>query len=122
MDASGRRHTRYTVPEGAMRSQKIKEKGLLGGLLGWADCRVRDLSIAGALILTNKKLGIGDQILMKLTPKLGNDLEFAGSVVNCTTDQSSGKYQLGIALAAPSTNTGEHHFLHNLSVAFTQVG
>ncbi|MBM5458999.1 PilZ domain-containing protein [Pseudomonas sp. P66] len=121
MTASSRRHTRYVIPEGALLSQKIKGKGLLAGILGWAECRVRDLSIAGALILTDKKMGIGDSICMRLTRARGEELEFEGKVVNCGTDHRSGKYTLGISLSEQLPNSQEHVFLHKLAEVFPEA-
>lgn len=121
MNASSRRHTRYVIPEGALASQKIKSRGLVAGLLGWADCRVRDLSIAGALILTDKKKGIGDPIAMRLTEKNGTELNFEGKVVNCGTDHRSGKFQLGISLLEQAPDSKEHAFLHGLATSFAEA-
>jgi len=118
MSASARRHTRYTVPMDAMRTQQIKSKGLIAGLKGWSDCHIRDLSYAGALVLSDKKLDIGDQILMRLSLRSGWDLEFNGKVVNCGTDILSGKYKLGVAIDEPSSETTEHRFLQNLGASF----
>ncbi|EKT4529643.1 MULTISPECIES: PilZ domain-containing protein [Pseudomonas] len=121
MTASSRRHTRYVITEGALLSQKIKGKGLFAGLLGWDECRVRDLSIAGALILTDKKKGIGDSICMKLTQNNGKELEFEGKVVNCGTDHRSGKYTLGISLSDQDPSSHEHIFLHKLAENFPEA-
>ena len=118
MSASARRHTRYTVPKDAMRTQQIKSKGLIAGLKGWADCQVRDLSYAGALVLSERKMGIGDHILMRLSLRSGWDLEFDGKVVNCGTDILSGQYKLGVAIDEPSSETSEHRFLQNLGATF----
>lgn len=121
MNASSRRYTRYVIPEGALASQKIRSKGLVAGLLGWADCRVRDLSVAGALILTEKKKGIGDPIAMRLTERNGTELHFEGKVVNCGTDHRSGKYQLGISLFVQSPESKEYAFLHGLALTFVEA-
>ncbi|QHF00570.1 PilZ domain-containing protein (plasmid) [Pseudomonas cannabina pv. alisalensis] len=121
MNASSRRHTRYVISEGALLSQQIKGKGLVAALLGWADCRVRDLSIAGAMILTEKKKGIGDPISMKLTQRNGDELQFEGKVVNCGTDHRSGHFQLGIALNEQAPETREHIFLHSLGDSFPEA-
>ena len=121
MSAAARRHTRYTVPEDAMRTQQIKTKGLFGGLKGWSDCRVRDLSAAGALVLSDKKLDIGDHVLMRLSLRKGWDLEFDGKIVNCGTDVASGKYKLGVSIDEPSEETSEHRFLRDLNQTFTEA-
>nr|CAM96091.1 hypothetical protein pQBR0059 [Pseudomonas fluorescens SBW25] len=109
------------ISEGALLSQKIKGKGLVAGLLGWADCRVRDLSVAGAMILTEKKKGIGDAISMKLTQRNGDELQFEGRVVNCGTDHRSGNFQLGIALSDQAPDSREHIFLHSLGESFPEA-
>lgn len=121
MNASSRRHTRFVIPEEALPSQKIKGKGLLGGLLGWADCRVRDLSIAGALVLTGKRKGIGDPIELRFTQRNGKELQFGGKVVNCGIDHRTGKFQLGISLTEQLPETAEYAFLHSLSQTFQEA-
>lgn len=121
MNASNRRHTRYSVPEGALVSQKIRSKGALARMLGWADCRLRDISIAGALILTEKKFGIGDKISIKLSPRKDAELVFEGAVVNCTKDPRTGHFQLGIAIHSPAERSPEESFFNNLESVFHQV-
>lgn len=101
-----------------MRTQQIKTKGLFGGLKGWSDCRVRDLSFAGALVLSEKKLDIGDHVLMRLSLRTGWNLEFDGKVVNCGTDLMSGKFKLGVSIDEPGQETTEHSFLRDLNQTF----
>jgi hypothetical protein len=121
MNASNRRHTRYSVPEGALASQKIRSKSFIARLLGWGDCRLRDISIAGALILTEKKFCIGDKISIKLTPRKGAELVFDGEVVNCTKDHKSGHLQLGIAIQTPAPRSAEETFFNQIGTVFHQV-
>lgn len=121
MNASNRRHTRYTVPEGALVSQKIRSNSVLARMLGWADCRLRDISIAGALILTEKNFGIGDKISIKLSPRKDAELVFEGEVVNCTKDPRTGHFQLGIAIQAPLAKSPEESFFNKLESIFHQV-
>ncbi|MDF9779229.1 PilZ domain-containing protein [Pseudomonas baetica] len=121
MNASNRRHTRYTVPEGALVSQKIRSNGVLARMLGWADCRLRDISIAGALILTEKKFGIGDKISIKLSPRKDAELVFEGEVVNCSKDPRTGHFQLGIAIQSPAARSPEESFINKLESVFHQV-
>lgn len=121
MNASNRRHTRYTVPEGALASQKLRGKSLVARMLGWGDCRLRDISIAGALILTERKFGIGDKLNIKLTPRKGAELVFDGEVVNCTKDSKSGHLQLGVAIQAPAPMSAEEAFFKEIGSVFHQV-
>lgn len=118
MNASNRRHTRYTVAESSLADQKIRSQGLFKGLLGWSDCRIRDLSIAGALILTSKSHGAGDKIYMKLTLRTGEELVFLGKVVNIGTEPRQGGYRLGVALDDVKPDTAEYEFLHDLASVF----
>lgn len=121
MNASNRRHTRYSVPEGALASQKIRSKSLIARVFGWGDCRLRDISIAGALIMTEKKFGIGDTISIKLTPRKDGDLVFDGKVVNCTKDPRTGFFQLGIAIHPPLSQSAEEGFINRLESVFHEV-
>ena len=104
-----------------MRTQQIKTKGIFGGLKGWSECRVRDLSSAGALVLSEKKLDIGDHVLMRLSLRTGWDLEFNGKIVNCGTDVTSGKYKLGVSIDEPSEETTEYRFLRDLNKTFVEA-
>ena len=104
-----------------MLSQKIRSKGALLRMLGWADCRLRDISIAGALILTEKKFGIGDKISIKLSPKADAELVFEGEVVNCSKDPRTGHFQLGIAIQPPAARSHEESFFNKLESIFQQV-
>ncbi|MBA1306714.1 PilZ domain-containing protein [Stutzerimonas xanthomarina] len=117
MNASNRRHTRYTVPEGALADQKLRPQGMLSGLRGWTDCRVRDMSIAGALVLAKKSLGSGSAVSIKLILRTGEELIYHGTVVN-VSDGGRGEYRLGVSLGDVQPGTHEHTFLHDLASVF----
>lgn len=121
MNASDRRHTRYVIREEALLSQKISGKGLLAAIRGQVDCRVRDMSVAGALVLTSRKYGIGDVIDLELTERSGRELRLGGKVVNCGIDALTGLNKLGISLSAPRSGTPEHAFLEQLASSFPEA-
>lgn len=121
MNASDRRHTRYVIREEALLSQKISGKGLLAAIRGQVDCRVRDMSVAGALVLASRKYGIGDVIDLELTERSGRQLRLGGKVVNCGIDASTGLNKLGISLSAPRSGTPEHAFLEQLASNFAEA-
>ncbi|MGP0171110.1 PilZ domain-containing protein [Pseudomonas sp. NCHU5208] len=115
MDASNRRHTRYKVTEGSLASQRMRKGGLFGKLQGWSDCRISDLSIAGALVMTQKRHGPGDKVSLELTTRSGESLVFLGKVVNIGSEHRLGGYRLGIALDEAEEGSNEFDFLHSLS-------
>src|SRR5690606_5531779 len=117
MNASNRRHTRYTVPEGALSDQKLRPNGILSGLRGWTDCRVRDMSIAGALVLARKSIGTGTAVSLRLTLRTGEELVYHGTVVN-VSDGGKGEYRMGVSLENANPGTPEHTFLHDLESVF----
>ncbi|HBO6302943.1 TPA: PilZ domain-containing protein [Pseudomonas aeruginosa] len=121
MTAANRRYTRYAIPEHAMRKQEIKIKGVLGLLAGWGDCRVRDISYAGALVLTDKKIGIGDRVVLRLVEKDGAEMTFDGSVANCSKDPITKQFRLGIALVEPDSGRKEMGFLQELQDRYRPV-
>lgn len=121
MNASSRRHIRYIIPEAALLSQKIHGKGLVAFFRGQSDCRVRDLSSAGALILADRKFGIGDVVCLELTQRNGLGLRFEGKVVNCGTEPGSGKRKYGVSLTPPKRDSGEHQFLESLASSFQEA-
>lgn len=121
MTAANRRYTRYAIPEQSLQKQMIKTKGVLGLLAGWADCRVRDISYAGALVLTDKKIGIGDQVLLRLVEKSGDEMIFEGVVANCSKDPISHQYRVGMALSEPEAGKREMGFLIGLQDRYRPV-
>ena len=117
MNASNRRHTRYTVPEGALADQRIRPHGMLSGFRAWSDCRVRDMSIAGALVLARKSIGSGSAVSIRLTLRTGEQLIYDGTVVN-VSGGDNGEYRLGVSLSEAQPGTPEHTFLHDLASVF----
>ncbi len=118
MDASNRRHTRYKVTEGSLAAQRMRKGGLVGMLQGWSECRISDLSIAGALVLTQKRLGPEDKIILELTTRDGNSLLLLGKVVNISSEHRLGGYRLGVALGEVISGSAEHEFLHGLALMY----
>ncbi|HHH9441278.1 TPA: PilZ domain-containing protein [Pseudomonas aeruginosa] len=121
MTAANRRFTRYAIPEHSMHKQEIKIKGVLGLLAGWGSCRVRDISYAGALVLTDKKVGIGDRVVLRLVEKNGAEMTFDGSVANCSKDPITKQFRLGIALIEPGSGRRELGFLQELKDRYRPV-
>jgi hypothetical protein len=119
MTHSDRRHTRYVVPDGAFTHQEIKRNGLMGSLSGWGVCKLKDMSRAGMLLMTDKKLTIGDTILIKLTMKGGRALTFSGGVVNASSDHSTGKIKVGVSITNPPGESAEADFLAGLGDNFS---
>ncbi|AGL46042.1 MULTISPECIES: PilZ domain-containing protein [Pseudomonas] len=121
MTAANRRYTRYAIPENSLQKQQIKTRGVLGFLAGWGDCRVRDISYAGALVLTDKKIGIGDQVLLRLTEKDGGVMDFEGTVANCSKDPITHQFRVGVALSEPEADRREKGFLLQLQDRYRPV-
>ncbi|MGK8984438.1 PilZ domain-containing protein, partial [Pseudomonas aeruginosa] len=94
---------------------------VLGFLAGWGDCRVRDISYAGALVLTDKKIGIGDQVLLRLTEKDGGVMDFEGTVANCSKDPITHQFRVGVALSEPEADRREKGFLLQLQDRYRPV-
>lgn len=68
---------------------------------------MRDISYAGALVLTDKKIGIGDQVLLRLTEKDGGVMDFEGTVANCSKDPITHQFRVGVALSEPEADRRE---------------
>lgn len=118
MTVTDRRYTRYLVNDGALKSQLIKQLGIFGLLGGWGECKVRDLSLAGALVLTKRKLGIGDRIELKLVGRDGVEMRFQCAVANASSDHKFGGFKLGVSISEPAHGSPEHQFLTSLSSIF----
>lgn len=121
MTHADRRHTRYALPDGVFAVQQIKLKGMFGSLAGWGDCRLKDISCAGFLLMTSKRLTIGDKISVKLSEADGNSLTFQGNVVNASTDHSTGLLKIGVSISSPDQGDVEQGFLTSLSDRFKPV-
>lgn len=118
MSESDRRHARYQVHEGAMLSQDIRTLGLLGKLVGWSSCRIKDLSLAGAMVLTERKIAVGGQVEIMLVGKSGQRIILPGKVANVGRDERLGKYKLGVCLHVPDKKSNEWKFLQSLPELF----
>ncbi len=110
-----RRHTRYSIPEGEVKRLQVKPQGVMSMFSGWADASVRDMSEAGMLVMTEKRMTIGDGVSVRLELKDGSELSFNGEVVNASTDHVSGKKKLGISINEPAGGSDEGLFLKGLS-------
>ena len=113
-----RRHTRYSIPEGEVKRLQVKPQGLMSMLSGWSDASVRDMSHAGMLVMTEKRMTIGDGVTVRMELRDGCELSFNGQVVNASTDHVSGKRKLGISINEPAGGSDEQVFLEGLSDRF----
>lgn len=118
MTVTDRRYTRYLVNEGTLKTQHIKQLGIFGLLGGWGECKVRDLSLAGALVLTKRKLGVGDRVELKLVGRDGVEMRFQCAVANASTDHKFGGFKLGVCITEPAHGSLEHQFLTALPNLF----
>ncbi len=96
----------------------IKLLGILGLLSGWGECRVRDMSLAGAMVLTERKFGVGDKVELKLLGRDGVQLRFICAVANASRDHKQGGFKIGVSIAEPQAGSAEHQFLTKLPVLF----
>jgi len=118
MSQENRRHTRYSIPEGEVTRLQVKPQGVMSIFSGWSDATVRDMSSAGMLVMTEKRMTIGDGVTVRMELKDGSALSFNGEVVNASTDHSSGKKKLGISIFEPGSGSTEQAFLTGLSDRF----
>lgn len=118
MGHSDRRHTRYALPDILFVSQEIKQQGMIGSLLGWGQCHIRDISYAGMLLTTAKRMTIGDKITVKLNFKSGEELSFRCNVVNASTDHGTGNLKVGVCILEPERDSPEGVFLTTLGDKF----
>jgi hypothetical protein len=120
MSESERRFQRYDLNPGAFSRQRVKVSGFIGSLKGWKDCRVKDMSTAGALVLTKQVFLLGDHVEVELTTVEGIRLVFSGEVVNLSKDHSTDESKLGISLGKTAPASSEGIFLSGLSSRFRQ--
>lgn len=118
MSESDRRFQRYVLAPDAFTSQRAKGAGLSWLIKGWKDCRVKDMSAAGALLLTKQDFSLGDKIEVELTAKEGQRMVFQGEVVNLGKDHNAGLNKLGIKLGHPTSGSVEERFLEGLEARF----
>lgn len=121
MSESQRRFQRYAVQAGSLSSQRYKEAGVLGFLRGWTDCKVTDLSHAGALVVSSKMLDMGSVLAIEITPKSSGDkLTFHGEVMNIGREPKQGTYRFGVKLFTPERGTKELLYLEQLPTIFKE--
>ena len=118
MSESERRFQRYVLAPDPFASQRAKGTGLTALLKGWKDCRVKDMSAAGALLLTKQEFSLGGGIEVELTEKSGNRLVFKGEVVNLGKDHHTNLNKLGVRLDVPGEGSLEARFLAGLESRF----
>lgn len=104
-----------------MASQHVRIKGIFGLLRGWSVCRIKDLSRAGVMVLTERQLGIGDRIDIRLVDKSGESLNFRGQVANVGRDRREERFKIGIALHVTEADVKETQFLDTLQERFKEV-
>lgn len=120
MSESERRHVRYALPSGEFTRQRLKGRGMFGSLKGWKDCRVKDMSSAGALVLTKAEHYLGDTIDIELTGTNGSKLVFSGEVVNLGKDHAANLNKMGIKIVPPQGSSAEAKFLAGLQTSYKQ--
>ncbi|MFL1449382.1 PilZ domain-containing protein [Pseudomonas tritici] len=120
MSESQRRFQRYDLNPAAFSKQRVKAAGLIGAFKGWRDCRVKDMSAAGALVLAKVEFMMGDKLEVELTTLEGTRLVFKGEVVNLGRDHSSHETKLGITLGKTTPGSSENSFLNELERRFKQ--
>jgi len=118
MPESLRRFQRYTLAPDEFTQQRLKNRSFFASLMGWKECRVKDMSEAGALILTKHQLGLGDEVQLELSPRQGAKMVFEGEVVNLGIDHATKVNKIGIRLTGPRGGTTEANFLSNLEACF----
>lgn len=118
MSEADRRFQRFVVDPDAFRSQRIRKKGLLGSILGWKLCSLRDISNAGALVITHKLLTMGTPVMIELETNDGESMTLSGEVVNIALDHGSCHFRLGIKIMQPEAQSSEGRFLSNLDSHF----
>jgi len=118
MSQSERRFQRYTLTTGAFSRQRLRGTGLLGSLKGWKDCRVKDMSTAGAQVLTKQEHYLGAQIEVELVTIEDTRMVFQGEVVNLGKEHNSNENKIGIKLDAPRAGSAEASFLESLGLKF----
>jgi hypothetical protein len=104
-----------------MASQHVRVKGLFGIVRGWSVCRIKDLSCAGVMVLTERQLGIGDRIDIRLIDRSGARLSFRGEVANVGRDHREDRFKIGIALHVTAADAKENQFLCTLADRFREV-
>ncbi|KQW19920.1 hypothetical protein ASC85_08720 [Pseudomonas sp. Root401] len=118
MSLSERRFQRYHLTPGAFSRQRIRGTGLLAGIKGWKDCRVKDMSVAGALILAKQEHQLGSKIEVELETTDGTRMVFLGEVVNLGKDHNSNEHKIGMKIQAPKGGSAEAEFLDSLESRF----
>lgn len=120
MSESERRHTRYALSSGEFTRQRLKRCGMLGFLKGWKECRVKDISSAGALLLTKTEHYLGDLIDLELLTSGGIKLLFRGEVVNLGKDHSTNQHKVGVKITTPTPGSGEAIFVNGIQTRYKQ--
>lgn len=120
MSESERRFQRFLLPPGAVKEQRLKVDGVIGSIRGWAQCQIKDLSIAGALVYCDTGMKLGDGVKLKLEMNSGDLMVFTGEVVNLGRDQSTAKQRVGIRLSNPEAGATESLFLEDLGKHFEE--
>ena len=118
MSESQRRFQRYTLSPGAFTSQRVRGTGLLGSIKGWKVCRVKDMSVAGALLLTKQDHYLGAGIEIELSTVEGQKLIFKGEVVNLGKDHQTNDNKLGVRIESPKAGSSEAKFVEGLEKRF----
>ncbi len=118
MSESDRRFQRYVLTPDAFASQRVKGSGFSWLLRGWKDCRVKDMSAAGVLLLSKQDFSLGEGVEVELTAKDGQRMVFQGEVVNLGKEHNAGQNKIGIKLGATSSGSAEERFLERLAKNF----
>ncbi|MPQ69318.1 PilZ domain-containing protein [Pseudomonas sp. MWU12-2323] len=120
MSESERRFQRYALTPSAFSRQRVKALGFIGSLRGWKECRVKDMSTAGALLLSKQEHYLGDKIEVELQTVEGRTMVFKGEVVNLGRDHATSQHRVGVRLETPEHGTSEAQFLDGLQTRFKE--
>ena len=115
MSESDRRYDRYSLDEAAFKTVKLKRHGVMGLLSGYVDCKVKDMSKAGALVLCSSSVSLGSRISLKLELQNDSELVFLAEVVNLGRDVTKGLVKLGLRLEPSPEGSAEYRFLDSLA-------
>jgi hypothetical protein len=118
MSESERRFHRYALAPGAFSRQRVRALGFIGFFKSWKECRVKDMSIAGALLLTKQQHILGDKVEVELQTVEGVSMIFLGEVVNLGMDHSTDQHRVGVHIDPPRQGTPESLFLESLPTRF----
>lgn len=121
MVEKNRRHERFSIPNGWLKNQDIKISGFFGILSGWGACKVKNISPAGMLILTNKRMTVDDQVTVRLSNPKYQGLMFNCKIAHCANDHPTGMFKVGVSILENELGKAEERFLSELGLNFEKA-